>query len=487
MAASSSDSSPRRYRAALPSLNFGRRGARPGGAAREHPHERRSQTSDSITLTAEQLTALRGASVESLVSRPLRVLAAWSWRILVVAAFIALLWWLGSKLSEVVIPLAVALLLTAALQPLNARLTRHRLPRWLASLSCLLLVLIIILGLLSLVGAQIATQWSQLVDQAIAGAHGFVGWLAASPMHINAEQINSLISQATEWVQNSRATLASAAASAGSSIGKFFAGAAMALFATFFFLKDGSRFVDGAVGIMPRTNRLMTMPAVLSGWASLSSYVRAAIVVAAVDGIGAGIGAAVLGSNLWLAITALTFVSAFVPIVGAISSGVVAVAVTLVTLGLWKAVAMLIIFVAVMQLEAHVLQPLLLGRAVSIHPLAVLVGIAVGISVAGIVGGVFAIPIVAFATGVLRATPPDADESEASAADEVLDVEEEHAAEELVAETAGAAGVPGAHETSGAADAGAAGAAGQPRASEEPGQDSKEQEGPDDSPGSGAS
>ncbi|SYZ34203.1 AI-2E family transporter [Propionibacterium australiense] len=430
MADSTSDTSPRRRKGAFSGLPIGRRIPRLPGSERsdEQPERPNAQAPDAITLTAEQLTALRGASVESFVPRPLRVFAAWSWRILVVVAFGALLWWLGSRLSEVVIPLAVALLLTAALHPLNARLVRHHWPKWLASLSCLLLIVVIVLGLLSLVGAQIATQWSQLVDQTIAGARGFVTWLNSSPLHINADQIDSLISQTIEWVQNSRETIASAAATAGSSIGKFFAGAAMALFATFFFLKDGQRFVDAGTGLMPRTSRLTVMPAVVSGWASLSSYVRAAIAVAAVDGIGAGIGAAILGSNLWLAITALTFVCAFVPIIGAIASGVVAVAVTLVTLGFWKAVIMLAIFVAVMQLESHLLQPLLLGRAVSIHPLAVLVGIAVGLSVAGIVGGVFAIPIVAFVTGVLRASRSrEGADEEITAADEVLDVEEQYA------------------------------------------------------------
>ncbi|WP_316667921.1 AI-2E family transporter [uncultured Propionibacterium sp.] len=446
MAYSTSDGGPRRRGSTLSGLGIGRRIPRFNGPAREHPHGRQdragTQAPDSITLTAEQLTALRGASVESFVPRALRVFAAWSWRILIVAACVALLWWLGSQLSEVVIPLAVALLLAAALHPLSARLARHRWPAWLASLSCLLLVVVIVLGLLSLVGAQIATQWSQLVDQAIAGAHGFVNWLDTSPLHINADQINSLVSQAAEWVQNSHETIASAAASAGSSVGKFFTGAAMALFATFFFLKDGRRFVDGGVRLMPRTSRLTVMPAVVSGWASLSSYVRAAIAVAAVDGVGAGIGAAILGSNLWLAITALTFVCAFVPIVGAIASGVVAVAVTLVTLGFWKAVIMLAIFVAVMELEAHLLQPLLLGRAVSIHPLAVLVGIAVGISVAGIVGGVFAIPVVAFTTGVLRAAHSDEEAGDvARADDEVLDAEEEFAAESIGGQDGGPAPV----------------------------------------------
>ena len=160
MAVSTGDSSSRHRRNALTGL--GGRIPRLGVSARGRVHGREDgpgpdpdpRASDSITLTAEQLTALRGASVESFVPRPLRILAAWSWRILIAAAFVALLWWLGSQLSEVVIPLAVALLLSAALQPLNARMVRHRWPRWLASLGCLLLVALIVLGLLSLVAVS---------------------------------------------------------------------------------------------------------------------------------------------------------------------------------------------------------------------------------------------------------------------------------------------------------------------------------------------
>ena len=143
------------------------------------------------------------------------------------------------------------------------------------------------------------------------------------------------------------------------------------------------------------------------GWVALVAYVRAAVIVAFVDGLGAGIGAAIIGSSMSVAIGALTFILAFVPIVGALTAGVVAVGVVLVTLGFFKAVIMLIVFVAVMQIEGHVLQPFLLGKAVSIHPLIVLVGIAVGAIISGIVGALFAIPIVAFGVAFIKALSPE--------------------------------------------------------------------------------
>ncbi len=343
-----------------------------------------------------------GSDEGSLVPKPLRAAAAWSWRLLVVAAVVGLLWWLGGQVSEVVVPLMAALLLSAALAPLNGFLRRHNWPAWAASLFSLFVLVLIIAGLLTLVGTQIAVQWQELTQQTVKGLQSFLTWLGTGPLHISHEQVDAWLIQGREKLSASQEQIAKVAAAAGSGIGRFFTGLAMALFATFFFLKDAPLMSAGLKASVPRATRATLVPGLDAGWQSLVSYVHAAVIVAAVDGIGAGLGALLLGSNLWLAITALTFVCAFIPIVGALLSGAVAVTVTLVTLGLVKAIIMLVVFIGVMELEAHILQPLLLGRAVSIHPLVVLVGIAVGINLAGIVGGVFAIPIVAFASGVVR-------------------------------------------------------------------------------------
>lgn len=347
------------------------------------------------------------ANVAPAVPAPLQAAAAWSWRILLVVGFFALVWYLFNLLAEVMVPLLVALLLCAALIPLRRALEHAGWPGWLASLVPMIVLVLVVAGLLTLVGTQIAAQWALLTSQTVKGVTDLLGWLAQGPLHISEAQINAWLEQIRQQTTSSQTAIARYLAQFGTSIGRFVAGVLMAIFATFFFLKDGQRIGGGLKRLIPADARPTLGPGLDNGWRSLVNYVRAAVAVAAADGLGAGVGALILGSNLWLAITALTFVCAFIPLLGAFVAGTVAVVVTLVTLGWLKALIMLAVFVGVMSLESHLLQPLLLGRASSLHPLVVLTGIAVGIILGGIAGGVLAIPILAFLAGVWRGTLPD--------------------------------------------------------------------------------
>lgn len=332
----------------------------------------------------------------------LRILASWGWRLLVVAAVVALLWVIGAELSQVVVPLLMALLITSGLSPMTTWLQGKGWPRWAGSLVALFSMILVISGLLAIVGAQIASQWSDLTTAATKGFSDLLIWLGTGPLQISDAQVNDWIDQLLKAIQDSRNQIASGVAAAGSRIGAFFAGLATCLFATFFFLKDGRTMAGAFEKLLPTYALSAIEPAIRGGWTSLASYVRAAVTVAAIDGIGAGLGALILGSNMWLAITAFTFVCSFIPLLGALIAGAVATVVVLVTLGPIKAIIMLIIFVTVMSVEANVLQPILLGRAVEIHPLIVLLGISVGAIIAGIPGALFAIPLVAFVTGCIR-------------------------------------------------------------------------------------
>lgn len=342
------------------------------------------------------------AAREHYVPEFLQIMAAWSWRIVVVAAAVVVAWWLGSTLSLVTVPILVAIMFTAAMAPIQRWLISLRWPKWLCALTPMLAMVLIFLGLVSLVGAQIATQWSMLVSKATEGIAGLLKWLGEGPLQITQGQLDAWINQAIEVANNSKEAIASAVASAGSKIGNFFAGTATCLFATFFFMKDGRRIMNHAARKLPRYAQASVVPAVRGGWFSLVTYMRAAVIVAAIDGVGAGLGALILGSNMWLAVLVLTFICSFVPLVGALVAGTVATVVVLVTLGPIKAIIMLVVFVAVMSIEANVLQPMILGRAADIHPLLVLLGITIGSILAGIPGALFAIPIVAFASGVAR-------------------------------------------------------------------------------------
>ncbi|WP_022910630.1 AI-2E family transporter [Aestuariimicrobium kwangyangense] len=354
-----------------------------------------SRVSDNGAVTADPIPAT------------LTLAAGWSWRLLLVAALIAGIMWLFQRLHEVTVPLFVAVLFTAALWPMVEWLKRRGVPRGLAVALSMLMVLVLVGGIFTLVGAQIVSQSDQLGVEALKSYAQVIDWLTHGPLHLHQQQITDYLHKGQQYLADSKGRIASMAASAGLGVGHFLAGFALAAFTLFFLLLEGRRLAHGISTLVPKAGRSRLMDASGRGWTSLVAYVRAAVIVALCDGAGAGLGAAALGSNLFLAIGALTFVSAFVPLVGALMSGAVATGVVLVTLGFWKALIMLAVFILVMQLEGHVMQPFLLGRAVEVHPLAVLYGLAIGISVAGIVGGLFAVPLIAFGNAFLRSLRDD--------------------------------------------------------------------------------
>lgn len=333
--------------------------------------------------------------------------ADWAWRVLLIAGFVALAWWLLTYFSAVSVPLAVAVLLTALLTPLNRVLHRWRWPSALAAAGCLLAMAVVVVGVFAAIGTQIAKQWPELWEKALAGFNTFVSWLATGPLQIDKAQLDGYIAQFTQWVNSSRAELAAAAAHAGVGVGHFFAGLAIALIATFFFLASGRRLWTSVTTLVPEHYQVATRRAADRGWVSLVAYMRAQVLVALVDALGILIGALALGLPMAWALFALTFVAAFVPVVGAVLAGTVACALALVTYGPVSALIMLGITVLVMETEGHFLQPLLLGRAVQLHPLAVLIGLAVGATIAGIVGALLVIPVLAFSTAFIRGLDPE--------------------------------------------------------------------------------
>jgi predicted PurR-regulated permease PerM len=180
------------------------------------------------------------------------------------------------------------------------------------------------------------------------------------------------------------------------------AGFFIVLFVTFFFLRDGAQIWAFLTRFLPRSARLPVWTAGNEAWETLNAYVKATVFVAFVDALGIGIGAAVLGVPLALPLGALVFLSSFIPVIGATLSGAVAVLVALVAKGPVTALIMLAIVIAVQQLEGHVLQPFVMGRAVALHPLAVILVLTAGIVIAGIVGGLIAVPMLAVLNTAVR-------------------------------------------------------------------------------------
>jgi predicted PurR-regulated permease PerM len=340
----------------------------------------------------------------SMVPRGIQVAAAWSWRLIVIAAMVYGLGWIARYLSEVLVPVAVAILVTALLQPVANRLRKWRLPRGAATAVTVLGGLALIAGVLALITTQIVSQSASLSGNVVSGFNQLVDWLESGPLNLDPGwfDVGTWGDRLQSFLADSRDTIASYAADISAGVGHFFAGLAIMLFSLFYFLYDGRGIWAFLLKLFPIQARERVDGAARQGWGSLSSFVRATILVAFVDAIGVLIAALIIGVPLAPALAALVFLGAFVPIVGALVAGFVAVLVALVALGWVQALIMLGAIILVQQVEGHVLQPFLMGRAVKLHPLAVIIGIAAGVIVGGIVGALIAVPILAFGKAFIQ-------------------------------------------------------------------------------------
>ena len=334
--------------------------------------------------------------VPTSVPPSLAVAAQVAWRVVVVLVALAAVLWLVGFFRVLVIPLLVAVLLTALVIPLTDLLARHKVPRGLAVAITLLGLIAVVAGLFTLVGTQLASGIAGLGQKASDGFFEVQSWLADGPLHLSSEQVDAYLQQARDQLSANSEQIASQALTITATAGEVVTGAFLVLFSMIFLLLEGDRIWRWLVHLLPAPTHDPVDTAGRAGWQTLTSYVRATVVVATADAVGIGVGAALLGVPLAIPLAVLVFLGAFVPIVGAFLSGGVAVLVALVALGPVQALIMLGIVIAVQQLEAHVLQPFLLGRAVSVHPLAVVLAIGAGLLVAGIVGALFSVPLVAF-------------------------------------------------------------------------------------------
>lgn len=358
-----------------------------------------TESTDRSTIApAATLSATPGDGV----SPSVRSAAAWTWRLAVIAGGVYGLLLLLHQFEVLVVPLLLALLLSALSIPLVSLLARHRVPRSLAVAVTMVVGLLVVGGLFTLVGTQLASGLTDLGRQAAAGFAEVQQWLGEGPLNLGSEEIDEYLAQGRDQLSANSEQIVSGALAATATAGEVVTGAVLALFALAFFLYEGDKIWSWLIRLFPSGARERLDTAGRAGWRTLTAYVRATIVVATADAIGIGVGAALLGVPLALPLAVLVFLGAFVPIVGALLSGSVAVLVALVALGPVQALIMLAIVVGVQQVESHVLQPFVLGRAVSVHPLAVVLAIGAGLIVAGIVGALFAVPLVAVGNTVVH-------------------------------------------------------------------------------------
>ncbi|AEG45179.1 AI-2E family transporter [Isoptericola variabilis] len=343
-------------------------------------------------------TSVRGSDT---VPLSVRSAASWSWRLLLIAAAVAGLVWLLGALKTIVVPVAVALLLTILLSPLRRALERVGVPRGLAVAIAVVGLIVFVAALVTLAGRSLITGFTDLREQAVAGFQELVRWLSDGPLGLDSTRISELGDQLQGSVTSASSSIVAGALGAATTVGHVLVGMLIALFCTIFFLSDGRTIWTWLVNLLPIGAREKVHQAGRRGLVTLAAYVRTQILVALVDGVGIGIGAAFFVPGLALPIGILVFVGSFVPIIGAIVTGAVAVVVVLVAQGWVSALVMLGIVLLVQQAESHILQPFLMGHAVSLHPVAVVLVVAAGSLAAGIVGALFAVPFAAVLNTVL--------------------------------------------------------------------------------------
>jgi predicted PurR-regulated permease PerM len=348
--------------------------------------------------------------VEDVVPRLLRVAAAIGWRFLVVVAALYVVGTVAGYLAGIVVPVAIALLLAALLVPGVDHLTRFSVPRGIATAVVLVGGLVILGGVLAFVVITFVNGVPGLVSQLSQSADAVSAWLTNGPLHLSDTQIREATERFLATLTDNQADITSGALTTAATVGELLTQALLVLFTLIFFLYDGPRIWHFLLGAAPSRIRTRVDVAGRRGLAALVSYVRATAAVAVVDAVGIGIGLAVLRVPLAIPLAALVFLGAFIPIIGAVVAGSVAILIALVANGWVAGLVVAGIVIAVMQLESHVLQPLLLGRAVKLHPLAVVLAIAGGLLVGGIAGALLAVPLLAVLNSGIRSLLSEADE-----------------------------------------------------------------------------
>ncbi|WP_242511201.1 AI-2E family transporter [Pengzhenrongella frigida] len=360
--------------------------------------------------------------------RWLRSMAGVSWRLLVVVAAIALVFFVTSRVQLLVIAVFIALVFTAVLRPAVEFLSRL-MPRGLATALSLLLGILTLVGMLTYVGVSVAGQWVNLSEQFGTGIEDLKNLLIDGPLPfvITNDQINQWITDGQAWLQEHSGELAGQAAAGAGSVVEVFAALALATFCTVFFLSRGADMWTWFLNQLPSRARTIWQTAGGAGWYTFSGYTRGTVIIAVSDGALAFILLTIIGVPLAAPLAVLVLIGAFVPLIGAPVAMVIAMIVALAANGPIQAAVVGVGIALIGQFEGHILQPLVMGKQVSLHPVVVALVITAGTLAAGILGAVIAVPLVAVAWAVfsrLRTIdPPMTEDQEDESLEDVAPIE----------------------------------------------------------------
>ncbi|MFC8718691.1 AI-2E family transporter [Kitasatospora sp. NPDC057198] len=348
----------------------------------------------------------RPANPVDAVPWTLRVAAESTWRLLLLGVALYVVFRVVDTLKLVAFSAVAALLISALLEPTVSWLRRHGVPRSLAAAVTFLAGLASI-GLVGwFVFWQVSSNLDPVTTQVQDGVRQLRDWLLNGPFHLTPDQLNNVTNQITTAIGKNSEALTSAGFTGVTIAVELLTGVVLTAFTTFFLLYDGARIWSWVLRGLPRHSRYAMAGAGPKAWTTLTAYVRGTVAVAFIDALCIGIGLGMLGVPMAIPLAVIIFLGAFVPLVGALVTGTIAVLIALVaTASVGKALAVLVILIGVQQLEGHILQPLILGRAVRVHPLGVVLGVAAGSIIGGIPGAIVAVPLIAVTntvTGHLR-------------------------------------------------------------------------------------
>jgi predicted PurR-regulated permease PerM len=328
--------------------------------------------------------------------------AAWSWRLLLLAAALYLIARVIGVLYIVVVPCTAALLLTALLQPLTARLRRAGLPGLAATWGTLLIAALVLGGIVLLVTNRVSADYPTLVDETRHTTMQVESWLSGPPFHIKSSNVQNALNNIPGYLSKHKALVEGTVVTGGKIAAEFFGGLVLMLFVMFFLIKDGERIWAWLIGALRTDTAERVNRAGHAAWLAVVYYMRGTVAVAAIHAVVIGVTLFIMGAPLVIPLAVLVFLAAFVPLVGLLVAGTLAILVTLAAKGWVAAVILLGVLIIEDQLEGHLLQPQVVGRVIRLHPLAIILSLAVGSVLAGIAGAVVAVPIVAVIT---RAVP----------------------------------------------------------------------------------
>lgn len=393
--------------------------AAPSGAPAAEPARGRAEAP---TGAAAPVPAPRAAPVMdpvAVVPWSMRVAAEIGWRLLVLAGTVWVMMRVIGAVRLVVLAFVAALLITALLQPFVARLRRGGVPRGLAT-AAVFIGGFVVMGLVGwFVVWQVMANIDNLSSSLQDGIEQVKKWLLHGPFHVTDHQINQVANNLSDALGHNTKQLTDAGLQGVTVIVEFLTSVLLAMFSTLFLLYDGENIWNWVLRLFPEAAREALGGAGPRAWRTLTLYVRGTVIVALIDAIFIGTGIFFLGVPMAVPLAVVIFLCSFVPLVGAVASGAIAVVVALVTQGPFTALMVLVVVLVVQQIEGHVLQPFILGRAVRVHPLAVVLSVAAGSLIAGIGGAISAVPLVAVGNTVVGYLRAHAEETRGVAAQAV--------------------------------------------------------------------